>query len=216
MHSTIWLYAILILNFGISWWNAKVCGEAWVESKAVGGMIRLLVWCGAIQSAIGFSSVILFPLVFVAHAAFPAQFTDLYVKGAVNLWYLTIIFPVLGTGLIITVHSWIQAYRERDMLSMGSAAWSTYAQIHNMAGAVDSMGSAFSAVGDAFGSLFSASDDDDAGGQLALLGLLVMLAVVIISLFSGAVLTALIIKRYAGTLPMPQRSSFDRHGHSAA
>ncbi len=65
---SIWLYVILALNFGISWWNARSCGRAWVESKAVGGSIRVLVWCGAIQSAIGFSSVFLFPMIFAAHA----------------------------------------------------------------------------------------------------------------------------------------------------
>ena len=101
--SSLWLFVILALNFGISWWNARSCGRAWVESKAVGGGIRLLVWCGAIQSAIGFSSVFLFPLIFVANALFPDYFTDEYLNGAVNLWYITIIFPALGTGFIITI-----------------------------------------------------------------------------------------------------------------
>jgi hypothetical protein len=28
---------VLILNFGISWWNARVTGLDWVESKHLGG-----------------------------------------------------------------------------------------------------------------------------------------------------------------------------------
>jgi hypothetical protein len=32
---------VLILNFGISWWNARVTGLDWVESKHLGGWIRL-------------------------------------------------------------------------------------------------------------------------------------------------------------------------------
>jgi hypothetical protein len=49
---SIWLYIILGLNFGISWWNAKTCGRAWEESKAIGGSVRVFAWCGAVQSAI--------------------------------------------------------------------------------------------------------------------------------------------------------------------
>jgi hypothetical protein len=116
---SIWLYVILALNFGISWWNARTCGRAWVESKAVGGYIRVLVWCGAIQSAIGFSSVFLFPMIFAAQAFFPEYFTDDYLNGALGLWYITVIFPVLGTGLIITIESWIAAYREHSPGKLG-------------------------------------------------------------------------------------------------
>ena len=108
---SIWLYLILALNFAISWWNARSCGRAWAESKAVGGSIRFLVWCGAVQSAVGFSSVFLFPLLFAANAFAPDYFTDDQLNGALSLWYLTIIFPVLWTGLIITIESWIAAYR---------------------------------------------------------------------------------------------------------
>ncbi len=202
-----WLILILLLNAGISYWNAYVCGQSWAESKALGGWIRFMVWCGAIQSAIGFSSVLLFPLVFLAHAVFPTYFTELYVRGAINLWYITVIFPVLGTGFAITIQSWVQAYRERDLLSMGIASWNTYAQIHNTMSAVENLGGAFSSVGEAFGSVFtSATDDsDDPKATLAIAGLIIMVAIVLVALLAGALLTALIIHRYAGTLPVPDR-----------
>lgn len=48
---------LLALNFFISWFNCYSVGGMWAESKAVGGFARVLAWCGAIQSAIGFSSV---------------------------------------------------------------------------------------------------------------------------------------------------------------
>src|SRR5262245_36171030 len=146
--ASLWLFLILALNFAVSWWNARSCGRAWVESKAVGGLIRLLVWCGAIQSAIGFSSVFLFPLVLLANALFPAYFTDAYLKAAVNLWYLTIILPALGTGLVITIESWITAYRERSLMNLGRAAYNTMAQIHNTMSAIDSVGPALRSLGD--------------------------------------------------------------------
>ncbi|MGF3998906.1 hypothetical protein ACQX8C_14305, partial [Staphylococcus aureus] len=53
---------MLALNFGISWWNCYAVGGIWVESRSLGGWIRVLAWSGAIQAAIGFSSVFLFVL----------------------------------------------------------------------------------------------------------------------------------------------------------
>ena len=120
--ASIWLILILALNFGVSWLNARTCGRAWVESKAAGGLVRVLVWCGAIQSAIGFSSVFVFPLLFVANAVAPDAFSADDLNAAESLWYLTIIIPALGTGLLITIESWIAVYRERSLGNIGVAA----------------------------------------------------------------------------------------------
>lgn len=209
---SIWLYVILALNFGISWWNARTCGRAWVESKAIGGSIRLLVWCGAIQSAIGFSSVFLFPMIFAAHAFFPQYFTDDYLNGALSLWYVTIIFPVLGTGLIITIESWIAAYRDHSLMNLGVAAYNTFAQIHNTMGAIDSLGPALQSVGKMFASV--ASGRGDAKGKVAILGLMLAIAVVTVALCAGIILTAVLIHRYAGTIPLPADSSGLRRQHA--
>jgi hypothetical protein len=212
---TAMLILIVLLNAGISYWNAYVCGKSWEESRALGGTIRFLVWCAAIQSAIGFSSVLILPLMFVAHAAVPDYFTDVYFEGALNLWYLTIIFPALGTGLAITIESWVVAYRERSLLSMGSAAWNTFAQIHNTMGAVQNLGSAFSSVGEAFGSVFDFSgDDDDIKIRAAIAGLAIMVAIVAVALIGGALITAAIIHRYAGTVPLPNRAMDSRAAHA--
>src|SRR5215470_6454052 len=153
------VYIILGLNLVISWFNARTCGRAWVEAKALGGYIRVLVWCGAIQSAIGFSSVFLFPLIFVANASFPGYFTDADVNGMVSLWYVSIIFPALGTGLIITIESWIRAYRERSLSSMGVAAYNTFAQIHNTMGAIGNLSSAFQSAGKTLGAVLTSRGD---------------------------------------------------------
>jgi len=199
--TSVWLYLILALNFGISWWNARTCGRAWVESKAIGGPIRVLVWCGAVQSAIGFSSVFLFPLLFVANALFPDYFTGDQLSGAVSLWYLTIIFPALGTGLIITIESWIAAYRDHSLMNLGVAAYNTFAEVHNAMGAINGLGPAFQAVGKMFASV--ASGRGDAKGKAAILGAMIAIAVVVIALSAGVILTAVLIHRYAGTVPLP-------------
>ena len=205
-----WLIVILALNFGISWWNARACGRAWEESKAVGGAVRFLVWCGAVQSAIGFSSVFLFPLIFLAHAAFPDYYTDQYVQGTVSLWYLTIIFPALGTGLTITIESWITAYRERSLGNLGRAAYNTFAQAHNMMNAVDSIGPALKSVGSMFSSV--ATSRGDAKGKVAALGLMIAVLVVATAIAAGIILTAVLIHRYAGTVPLRPRMTPQQQG----
>jgi hypothetical protein len=199
--SSIWLFLILALNFGISWWNARSCGRAWEESKAVGGGIRVLVWCGTIQSAIGFSSVFLFPLIFLANALFPEYFTDDYLNGAVNLWYITIIFPALGTGFIITIESWIAAYRQHSLMNLGVAAYNTFAQVHNTMGAITSLQPAFQSVGKMFASALGGRGD--AKGKVMILGLMIAILVVGLALAAGSILTAVLIHRYAGTVPLP-------------
>ncbi|WP_433867572.1 hypothetical protein [Ralstonia wenshanensis] len=181
------LILLLALNFGVSWLNCWSVGGMWAESKALGGFPRLLAWCGAIQAAIGFSSVIGAVL-----GAIAFHFGFLPVKAAsqaMSLWYLLVIIPAIGSGLIITVHSWIIAFRERSILNMGAAAYNTLAQAHNMLGAFRNMGSALDAVA----GLFSNDDDEPSVAVL-------VVALVAFALASGVLLTAYLIRRYAGRI----------------
>jgi hypothetical protein len=197
---------IVVLNVGISWLNAGVCGRSWEESKAVGGILRLTVWCTAIQSAAGFSSVTALPLIFLAREYAPGYFTELYFNGALNLWYLTIIFPTIGADLAITIESWVAAYRDASLLKLSNAAWKTFVQIHNTATAIDNMGGAFSAVRDAFDPASNVSSGEDSDSKTAAaVGLTVMLVIVSIALAGGCLITAVIIRYYAGTVPLPER-----------
>jgi hypothetical protein len=192
------VYLVLALNGVLSWWNARTCGRAWVESKAVGGWIRFLVWCGAIQSAVGFSSVFLLPIVFTFHALFPDILTGTYVNGAISLWYLTVIIPMLGTGLSISIESWIRAYREQNLAALGVAAYNTFAQVHNLMGSIDTLQSAAKAVLDLFISV--AKGKGDAKGKAMTLGLMAAVLAVVLALCAGGILTAILIHYYAGTV----------------
>lgn len=187
----LWIVLILALNLVISWWNARVCGQAWAEANALGGFGKVLIWSGAIQSAIGFSMIYIFLM--AGLGAVTGFLPAAIIKGMMSLWYLAIIVPALGTGLIITVHSWIAAYRERDFASIGTAAYNTIAQAHNMYGAIDGIGKALSGVGDLFD-----SDDPKAG---------IAIVLVIVALGGGILTTWALIRKYAGTLPLPQRQA---------
>lgn len=179
---------IILLNLLISWWNCKSCGAVWHEAKKVGGFMRVLVWCGAIQAAIGFSSVIMLVLAFGAFAT--GHLPPKYAEAAISLWYLLIIIPAIGTGLIITIHSLITAWRERSIANMGVAAWNTFASGMNIYNAASDIPNAFDKVGDLF-----KGDKDDQKVALVLL-------IVIVALAGGAFITAMLIRHYA-KLPQP-------------
>ena len=137
------------------------------------------------QSAVGFSSVFLFPLLFAANALAPDTFTDDQLNGAISLWYLTIIFPVLGTGLMITIKSWIAAYRNHSLINLGLAAYNTFAQVHNTMGAINGVGPALSSVGKMFASV--AGGRGDAKGKAAILGVMIAVGVVVLALSAGVI-----------------------------
>lgn len=99
------LIGVMILNVVISFINARNVGRIWAESRAVGGWIRLLAWAGAIQSAVGFTYVygILVSYIAVSAGYLPPQMFS----ALMSLIYLFIIIPAIGSGIIITIQSWI-------------------------------------------------------------------------------------------------------------
>ena len=192
------LIVLLVINLGISYWNARVCGKVWNDAKALGGWLKLVVWSGAIQSAVGFSSVLLAILGYGAHVAgyLPAKAAH----GMLSLWYLLVIIPVLMSGWIITVQSWISLARDRSLMNMASTGWNTYASISNTVDAFTSIGGAVKGVKN----LFSEVDDDSSAPGLAIV--VAAVGLVLCSVFGGALLTACIIQANKGTLPAPVKN----------
>jgi hypothetical protein len=195
------LFLLLALNLGISWLNCYVLGGIWAESRALGGFSRVLAWCGAVQSAIGFSSVI---GAVVGYALFvTGHLPPKVAVGVASLWYLLIIIPAIGTGLIITVQSWVVAFRTRSILDMGSAAYNTFAMAHNIYSAANG------GISEALGGVGKLFDGEDGDGVMVLLAI----ALVAVSLGGGVLLTAILIRKYAGRLPVPSRANSFAAGH---
>jgi hypothetical protein len=199
--STLIVVALVLLNLGISYWNARVCGQVWNEVKALGGWMRVVVWSGAVQSAVGFSSVLLLALGGLAYVTgyLPAE----YARRMTSLWYVLVIIPALMTGWVLTIHSWIVLWRERSLMDLAAASWNTFASLKNTYDAVQHMGGAMDSAGSLFGDLFD--DVDDPKAALALL----CLVIVVSSILGGVLLTWLIIRKHRGTLALPklQRSA---------
>lgn len=183
----LFIVGLLALNGFISWWNCKVVGGIWIESKKMGGFMRVLAWCGAVQAAVGFSSVLIFGLAFGAYAF--GYLPKEYASAAISLWYLLIIIPAIGTGLVITVHSLITAWRERNIANMGVAAWNTFASGMNIYNALDGIPNAWEAVSSVLGGDSKGKKDDSKAALLILL--------VVVAIAGGILITMSLIRHYA-------------------
>ncbi len=196
---------VWIINLGISWLNARTVGVTWVETKQIGGWQRFMAWMGAIMSASGFTWCYLVVLLF---GAYYAQFSFLHpgqppilsqraISDGFSLGYLLIIPGILFSGMMIWIDSLVQAWKRRDLPSIGTAAWNTYAQMHNTYEAFSGIGSALNGVGDLF-----SGDDDDGKGKLGLLAILIIVGLVLLAISGGILTTMTIIRHYAATRPL--------------
>jgi hypothetical protein len=178
------VFFVLVLNFGISWFNAYSVGRSWADSKAIGGWTRFMVWCGAIMSASGFTwcYLVIFAFIAMASGTLPTS----YIQLMLEVGYVVIIFPILGSGLAIWIDSVTTAYRQRNVRSIGMAGWNTFAMAHNTYSAARTMPKVLEDIGKLL------SKGSGKGKLVALVMLLVLLAVC-----SGMLTTAAIIRSTA-------------------
>lgn len=162
------LVLVLLLNFGIASWNAYAAGRIWDEAE---GYMRLVAWAALVLSVFGFLQV---AVAVGSWFALSAQWIDPPEADAVSaLTYLLSIVPVLGACIVITIHSWIVAYKRRTFGSMAVAGWNTLATASNAYGALD--GNVEAALETVEG--FFTGDDDNNSSPWARLAMLLLLAV---------------------------------------
>jgi hypothetical protein len=192
-----WLVLLLlVVNFGISWWNARMVGLDWVETRHLGGWIRLMAWMGWLMSALGFTWCYVLILALLARSA--GYIDDQAMQGAIALGYLVVIPGVLISGSFIWIDSLVQAWRRRDLPSIGIAAWNTFAEVSNVAAAVQGVGGAAKSVG----SLFTKADPDEVKGA----AILIVVLIVVAAVAGGFITTEMIRRHYAGSRPLPARA----------
>ena len=189
--SAITILLLVILNFGISWWNAKATGQIWLESKAIGGMSRVMAWVGAIMAALGFT----YCFAIIASFGLMAFGYGYIAQYVFSLTYLLIIFPAIGTGIIVMIESWIRFYRERNLVNLGIAGWNTFANAFNIYNAVDGVPQSVSLLG----GLFDDVDLDEDSLPFIVIG------IVAFCLIGGILLTRYIIETNKGTLGVSQK-----------
>lgn len=180
------IVAITIWNLLISFWNARVVGQAWGDPSAeYGGFMRVVLWSALVQSMVGFSMPVMMLEALIFRST--GVLSDAALRGMFSLWYLMVIVPLLGTGLVITAHSLVQAYRSRNWGDMAVAGYNTVAMGHNIYEASSGTGSALKSFTD-----FSSDDERDNGGMLVI----VVALLVVAALAAGALITWLIVGHY--------------------
>lgn len=188
------------VNLAISWFNAWSVGTTWDSAKAKGGAAYFMNWMGAIMSASGFTWCYLvvlgllgsvLPLSWFVEAEEGVEVVGYLLDTAAlqafaDLGYLVIIFPILGSGLAITVQTW-RGFARRRQRTAGDYAitgWNTFAQVSNMYSALRNVPGALDGVGSYFGG-GSSSDSGDKRG----LAVVILVAVAVL----GGILTTFTI-----------------------
>ena len=156
---------------------------------AVGGWFdKIILYSAVIQSGVGFSMPILIGLAYIAVTILtggseptltPEEGAEM-MQAIFSLWYVAVIFPILGSGLAIWAHSLRMAYQRRAFASFAVAGWNTYAQVSNTISAFNHIGGALGNIGEFFVTALS-SKGGDGKGKVAILVILL----VIISLVAG-------------------------------
>ena len=183
------LFLMLLLNFCISWFNAWSVARSWADSKVIGGWTRFVTWCGAIMSAAGFTWC--YTTIVALTAGATGYLGPKYVQAVLELGYVVMILPLLGSGLGIWIDSMTTACRRRDLLSVGGAAWNSYAQIHNTYQAATVLPGVFKHLTRVFGE--GDGDRDSASGRA-----LMLVLVLVLFALCGGVLTTMAIIRSVG------------------
>ncbi len=190
---------VLALNVIISLWNCYAVGTAWKDVMALGSKFeKLVAWSALVQSGVGFSMPILIALTYVTISVLtvgekptltPAEGQQV-LQSIFSLWYVAVIFPVIGTGFAITAHSLYIAYQRRDFRSIAIAGWNSFAQIHNTLSAINNLGGAFKNVGALFDGI-GRSDD----ARVKIVAIVIIL--VIIALASGFMIAFALVRYFA-------------------
>jgi hypothetical protein len=162
-------------------------------------MAHFMTWMGAIMSACGFTWCYLVVIGFVG-AVTPMTLIDEEAEAGVmllqaeslqaffDLGYIVIIFPILGSGLAITVHSWRAFARRRSLGSGAVAGWNTFAQVHNTYRAAQAIPGVLDRLGGFFGKGGSGSSSGGTTGGL------IVIVLVVVAVLGGILTTYAIIQ----------------------
>jgi hypothetical protein len=187
---------IWFLNLVISAFNAWGCGKSWTETKHVGGWAHFMNWMGAIMSASGFTwcYTILACLLggSITHTVdgkVVPYLSPQQVEAVASAGYLIVIFPIIGSGIAIMIHSW-RVFAERRSLGNGAVAgYNTFANAYNIYNAARGVPSAWEHVTKLF------KGNDSKGNTL-------VAAIALFALFAGVLTTYTIISTVARSTAM--------------
>jgi len=130
-------FFMMILNFAISWMNARSAGKIWSESKAVGGMLRFHAIAAYALAILGFTMVYGIILIMLIPVVLP-MFTDISpevlwsaTQLANDILFLLIAIFIIPLGYYAWFTSFIAFWRKRGLANGLTLGWNTFANIRN-------------------------------------------------------------------------------------
>jgi hypothetical protein len=191
------MFALVSLNFLISAYNAYACGVTWASTSKAGGLAHFTNWMGAIMSASGFTwcYTMLMSVIGVIipikgdDGVYHPLLTSADAEMVLNLGYLVVIFPIIGSGLALMLRSWQAFAQDRSLGNGAVAGWNTFAQAHNTYNAISTVPDVFGKVA----GLFSSKGENNSGKLI--------LAMVALALVGGIATTFAIVKWAANSQP---------------
>lgn len=174
---------IIMLSYGISFYNSWAVGQMWLEAKQAGGFPLFYAWCGRIMAICGYTQFHVFLLGAIAYALGKLSIDS--VNALISLEYLLIVFPVIGIGIVITAQSWAAAWRNRTFGNMAAAGWNTAATAYNVVNAFRDVPWALKGVD----KLFSGKGKKD---QTWL-----VFAIIVVAVMGGFIIDNLVVKASA-------------------
>ncbi|MDR0886054.1 MAG: hypothetical protein LBN22_06825 [Clostridiales Family XIII bacterium] len=183
-------FFLLIINFVISWFNAKNTGKIWTESKHIGGAMRVTAIAGYTMAIAGFTLVYVMILMIIVSYAGPATgymsaSQASYLTSLIgDMSYILIATAIIPSGIIITINSIISFWRRKSLVGGGIAAWNTIATARNVMNATRAMPSAF-------GRIIEATKKQRGNGAILMLAL----AIVLLAVLGGYFTASAIVKK---------------------
>lgn len=210
------LTLILLLNILISWANCYFVGKTWRLSKRIGGIFHYGgTWGAFVMACIGFSMPLILLFGAAGYAAVPsiveympdmvaksgkeaveviAMIRTSFWKGTTAIWYLAIIVPLLGFGLIMTCMSWAEFMKSRSVIDGLGAAYNTYAMANNAYRAYSEVPKQASVLGDLISGAF---DGENPLAGIAIVALVLAVLVAVSALFAGALIATALVNYYS-------------------
>jgi hypothetical protein len=192
------IFFIWLFNLVISIFNLYAVGSSWVETKAVGGWVRIIAWAGAVMTAIGFTYTYLMVFAFGSYYTHAFGFGEEELKLTMEIGFVVIVPGILVSGFLIWLDSWKRAFQEGGFVNYGVAVYNTWAQYHNTMAAINGWGEAVGDISKAVGNAMSESED--AKGALVIF----CIALVVAAVSLGILTTVIGIKKLSASKPLPE------------
>lgn len=179
MHILVIVFSIVMIflvNPVIAFLNAKNVGYNWISIGNTTTWEKCVLVSGLVQSVIGYTIPVFGILLGIGYISHLLTNNQLFLS--VDLMWISIIVPIVGTGIVITIQSVKDAIQDRSFGNIAIAVW-------NVGSTIENLFDLFSNFGGIIGDINKRSDDENGSG------LLIVISIVMIALCSGMVLTGL-------------------------